>query len=216
MREAGLGAGEGPGQQVAAGADERRDLPVVGERDPDRPPRPRSGARSRRACGRPPTACPARPIMSDVTTKRATSMAMPRSLAGPEAARGGGREERHRRPAEVEGEAGVDERAGAGGGARRRAPPPTPRRRAANTTSLHCAFSCSQGNAHERPPRQEGERREVEDAGEAVEQAASGTFVHGVDHRLVALLHDPALDLQGRRELARLLRELARERARSS
>ena len=31
---------------------------------------------------------PGRPIMSDVTTNRATSMAMPRSLAGPEAARG--------------------------------------------------------------------------------------------------------------------------------
>ena len=31
---------------------------------------------------------PGRPIMSDVTTKRATSMATPRSFAGPEAARG--------------------------------------------------------------------------------------------------------------------------------
>jgi hypothetical protein len=31
---------------------------------------------------------PGRPIMSDETTKRATSMAMPRSLASPEAARG--------------------------------------------------------------------------------------------------------------------------------
>jgi len=93
--KAGLGARERPGQQVAAGADERCDLSEVREEDAhDRGERGQDRGDRQRA----PTArgMPGRPIMSEVTTKSATSMAT--RGASPGRARGAGRRRGATRP----------------------------------------------------------------------------------------------------------------------